>query len=82
MEYPDGMCIPWQSNTSIDRLPFYVDAIGNHARQFCAAGTMLEMRAASNLLPGGALHSFCFFNNRAQPRTVVFNAQFHKNLTN
>jgi allantoin racemase len=68
MTHPDGMRILWQSSAALDRFPFYAEAIRDHARERCAAGTAIEVRGVPDLFPDtGALHykAFDFLNNRA-----------------
>lgn len=63
-----GMRILWQSSVAIERFPSYVEAIRSHARERCAAGSVLEVRGVPALPQGaGNLYykTFDFLNNRA-----------------
>jgi allantoin racemase len=52
MTHPDGMRILWQSGTALERFPAYAKAIRSHARERCAAGTVLELRGVSDRAHG------------------------------
>lgn len=68
MKHPDGMRILWQSSAVLDRFPHYAEAIHSHARERCAAGTLLEVRGVPDILTDtSALHyrALDFLNTRA-----------------
>jgi allantoin racemase len=65
MTHPDGIRILWQSGTALERFPAYAQAIRSHARERCAAGTVLDLRGVPDRAHGGEHDTSFDYKQRA-----------------